>query len=184
MRSTKPSTLAGARMASSRLCAVSGPFSWWPARRTVATAIKAVKTRTASRLMVVERVARRRRTSAVTVVCTKVDMAGGLSGSGGQVEEELLEVGLVVGGEQVTHTARRDEPPARDDGDVVDALRELGQDVAGDEHRAPLASQPPQEAAQPTHPLRVEPVGRLVEHQGLRLAERGRGEREPPPPPH
>ena len=50
------------------------------------------------------------------------------------------------------------------------------------EHRPPVGGERAQEVAQPAHALRVEPVGRLVEDQQLRVAEQRR--REPEPLPH
>jgi hypothetical protein len=61
--------------------------------------------------------------------------------------------------------------PAADHDDVVDGLLDLGQQVAGDEHAAALRGEPAQERAQPGDALRVEAVGRLVEHQDLRVAQ-------------
>ena len=71
------------------------------------------------------------------------------------------------------------EPAAVDDQDLVDGLRDLGQDVARDEHGAPAGRERAQEVAQPAHALGVEPVRRLVEHEQLRLAEQRRREPEP-----
>ena len=83
------------------------------------------------------------------------------------------------GGGERGHRALPDDPPAVDDDDVVDGLLDLGEHVAGDEDRAPLAGRAAQEVAQPADALRVQAVGGLVEHEDLRIAEQGRGEPEP-----
>ena len=67
-----------------------------------------------------------------------------------------------------------DEPAAVDDQHAVDRLRDLGQHVARHEHRPAAGRERAQEVAQPAHALRVEPVGRLVEDEQLRLAEQRR----------
>ena len=74
-----------------------------------------------------------------------------------------------------------DEPAAVDDQHAVDGLRDLGQHVARHEHRPAARRERAQEVAQPAHALRVEPVGRLVEDEQLRLAEQRRREAEPLP---
>jgi hypothetical protein len=66
----------------------------------------------------------------------------------------------------------RDEPPAADDHDAIDELLHLGEHVARHQHRAALRGQLAQESAHPRDALRVEAVGRLVEHQHLRVPER------------
>ena len=71
------------------------------------------------------------------------------------------------------------QPPAVDDQDVVGGLLDLGEHVAGDEHGAPLGGQRAQEVAQPADALRVQAVGRLVEHEHRRVAEQRGGEPEP-----
>ena len=76
----------------------------------------------------------------------------------------------------------RDRAAAVDDDDVVGGLRDLGQHVAGDEHRAALGGERAQEVAQPADALRVEAVRGLVEHEHARVAEQ-RG-REPEPLAH
>jgi hypothetical protein len=66
---------------------------------------------------------------------------------------------------------------------VVDGLLHLAEQVAGDEHAAPLRGEGTQESPQPRDALRVEPVPRLVEDQHLRVAEEGHGEGQPLPHP-
>ena len=72
-----------------------------------------------------------------------------------------------------------DELAVVDDQHLVDRLRDLGEHVAGDEHRAPPRGERAQEVAQPAHALRVEAVGGLVEDQQLRVAEQRRREPQP-----
>ena len=66
-----------------------------------------------------------------------------------------------------------------DHDDVVDGLGDLGQEVAGDQHRAPVCRLLPYQIAQPDDPGRVQAVVRLVEDQDLRVAEQGCGDRQP-----
>ena len=60
-------------------------------------------------------------------------------------------------------------------------MRQLGELVAGHEDGAALIGQAAQQAAQPGHALRVQAAGRLVEHEGLWVAQQGGGQREPLP---
>ena len=66
-----------------------------------------------------------------------------------------------------------------DHDDVFDGLGDLGQDVAGDHHRAPVCRLLAHQTAQPDDPGRVQAVVRLVEDQDLRVAEQGCGDRQP-----
>ena len=68
-----------------------------------------------------------------------------------------------------------------DEDHVVDGLGQFGEQVAGHEHGAALAGQAAQQAAQPVDALGVEPVGGLVQDQGLRVAEQRGGQCEPLP---
>ena len=70
------------------------------------------------------------------------------------------------------------KPSSVNDDHLVDGLRDLGEHVAGDQNRAPLAGQRPQEVAQPADALRIEAIGRLIQDQRLRVAEEGGGEIE------
>ena len=74
-----------------------------------------------------------------------------------------------------------DEPAAVDDQHLVDGLRDLGQHVARDEHRAAPGREGAQEVAQPADAFGIEAVRRLVEDEQLRLAEQRGGEPEPLP---
>ena len=66
-----------------------------------------------------------------------------------------------------------------DDADAGRQPVDLGQDVAGHEDRhALITGEGAQELADLDHPGWVEPVGRLVEHEQLWLAEQRAGERE------
>ncbi len=72
--------------------------------------------------------------------------------------------------------ALRLQLPERDDDRVVDGLGHLREQVGGDEHGAALAGQVTHEVAQPGDPLRVEPVGRLVEDEDVGIADEGGGQ--------
>ena len=65
----------------------------------------------------------------------------------------------------------RDEPAPVEDGDVVHDLAELGEQVARHEDGAALVGQGAEQTAQPVHAQRVEPVGRLVEHECGRVSQ-------------
>ena len=60
-------------------------------------------------------------------------------------------------------------------------LLDLGEQVAGHDHGAPAGRVAAQHLAHRVDLRRVEPVGRLVEHQQLRQAEHGLGDGEPLP---
>jgi hypothetical protein len=79
----------------------------------------------------------------------------------------------------LAHRSLPHEPSAMDDHDLVDRLRHLSEHVARDQDRAALSCQRAEEFAQPAHPLRVEPVRRLVEHEHLGIAEQRRRQPEP-----
>ncbi len=74
-----------------------------------------------------------------------------------------------LGGEQLA---------GADDDEVVGEHGELGDQVAGHEHRAALVGEAAQRGAQPADAVGVESVGRLVEQQHLGFAEQGAGEGE------
>ena len=74
------------------------------------------------------------------------------------------------------HRRLPDEAAAVDDHDLVDGLRDLGEDVARDEDRPAPRRERAQEVAEPADPLRVETVRRLVEHEHLGVAEERRRE--------
>ncbi len=84
-------------------------------------------------------------------------------------------------GDELGQRAGPDQPAAGQDHDVVDGLLDLGQDVAGHQDRPTLGRAVAQEAAQPGDPLRVQPVGRLVQDQDRRVAEQRAGQAEPLP---
>jgi hypothetical protein len=63
-----------------------------------------------------------------------------------------------------------------DDDHVVDGLGQFGEQVAGHEDGASLVGQAAQQAAQPVHAFGVEPVGGLVQDQGVRVAEQRGGQ--------
>ena len=80
--------------------------------------------------------------------------------------------------DEVGQRALHDEPAGADHDDAVDGLLDLGQHVAGDQHRAALGGERDEDVAQPAHALRVQAVGGLVEHEDLRVAEQRGAERE------
>ena len=94
----------------------------------------------------------------------------------GRVHEHRLVAGPVDEGADRT---AGDHPAASDHDQLVGEQRHLGEQVAGDEHRAPLARERLEELPHPLDPLRVEPVGRLVEDQGVRVAEQRAREAQP-----
>ena len=79
-----------------------------------------------------------------------------------------------AGRQHVGHRRLLDQTALGDDHDVVGELRHLGENVARDEHRAPLARERAEEVAQPADALRIEPVRRLVEHEHLRAPRAAR----------
>jgi hypothetical protein len=66
---------------------------------------------------------------------------------------------------------------------VVGGERHLAHQVRRDEDRAALGREALQQRAHPVNPLGVEPVDRLVEHDGRRVAEQCGGDSEPLPHP-
>ena len=66
-----------------------------------------------------------------------------------------------------------------DDRHPVAQLLDLGQQVAGEQHGHPLVGQPPDQQPHVAHSGGVEPGGRLVEQQQLRIAQQRRGDPEP-----
>src|SRR5271165_4500538 len=80
---------------------------------------------------------------------------------------------------QLGQGALGDEAAAGQDDDVVDGLGYLAQQVAGHQHGAALGGQRAQHGPHPPDALRVQPVQRLVEDQGARVAEERAGEAEP-----
>jgi hypothetical protein len=71
------------------------------------------------------------------------------------------------------------EAAAGDDDHVVNRLGDLGQDVAGEQDRAPLSGEPAQEVAQPADAFGVEPVRWLIEDEDPRVADQRAREAEP-----
>ena len=74
---------------------------------------------------------------------------------------------------QIAQRGLGDQSSAGDDDDVVDGLGDLGQEVAGHEHRASLVGVGTKEPSQPVHAFGVETVGRLIEDQHVGLPEQG-----------
>ncbi len=65
--------------------------------------------------------------------------------------------------------------------DLVGGLGDLGEHMAGDEHRPAFGGEAAEKVAQPADAFGIEAVGRLVEDQQLGLAEQGGREAEPLP---
>jgi hypothetical protein len=74
-----------------------------------------------------------------------------------------------------------DQPAVIDDHHFVNHLLQLGEDVAGHEHRAALIGERANVLAQPMDASRVQTVRRLVEDEQFRLAEDCRRDTEPLP---
>ena len=70
-----------------------------------------------------------------------------------------------------------DKLPFVQDNDAVDGLSYLGEDVAGDEHSAPVIGETAYKVAQPADALGVKPVGWFIEDENLRVAQKGGRER-------
>ena len=80
---------------------------------------------------------------------------------------------------QLLQPALVDAPAGVDDDEVVHALLDLGEQVAADQHRAPLPGEPAQELAQPGDALGIEAVRGLVEDEHPRVAEQRGGQGQP-----
>ena len=72
-----------------------------------------------------------------------------------------------------------DDPAAADDDQVVRRQRHLAHQVRGHEDRAALGGERLEQVADPEHALRVQAVDRLVQHDGLRVAEQRGGDAQP-----
>ena len=85
---------------------------------------------------------------------------------------------LVVGGREPIDRARAprqrrdralvDDPPGSQDRDAVAKFFDLGEQVAGQQHRHPVVGEPPDQHPHVSHPGGVQPGRRLVEEQQLR----------------
>ena len=84
----------------------------------------------------------------------------------------LLQVGQQAGG---------DQPSMVQDDDLVGEVLDLGQQVAGHEHRAAGCRPCTKQVAEITDALRVQSVAWLVEHEDGRIAQQGCGEAQPLP---
>jgi hypothetical protein len=82
-------------------------------------------------------------------------------------------------GDQVGQRGLGPQAAARQHDHVVDCLRHLAEQVAGDEHGPALRRQFAEQAAEPADAIRVEPVERLVEDQHARVTEQRPGQAEP-----
>ena len=81
--------------------------------------------------------------------------------------------------EELPRRAGIDTGAAFDHDQPVAHLLDLGQQVRGDKYGALLSGHSSDELADLAHADRVQPVGRLVEDQQLRLAEQGAGDPKP-----
>ena len=81
-------------------------------------------------------------------------------------------------GERGVHRLGGEQLAGADDDEVVGEHGELGDQVAGHEHRAALVGEAAERGAQPADAVGVESVGGLVEQQHLGFAEQGAGEGE------
>jgi hypothetical protein len=108
-----------------------------------------------------------------------VDGRPGFDQGGGEPGRVPRGDGDAAGPDELADGAGPDEPALVDDHGVVGGVRDLGQQVAGQEDRAAVVREGAQEG--PHHPdaVRVEPVEGLVEHEGGRVADQGAAEREP-----
>ena len=66
-----------------------------------------------------------------------------------------------------------------EDKNMVGDLLDLGECVAGHQHRAALSGQSAQVRPQPPHPRRVESIRRFIEDEDVGVAEHRRGESQP-----
>ena len=79
---------------------------------------------------------------------------------------------------QLGHGALDQQPAAGDDADPVADLLHLAEQVAGQQHGLPAGGEVDESRAHVGHAGRVQPVGRLVEDQQVRVAEQRRGHAE------
>ena len=97
---------------------------------------------------------------------------------------ELVELGDADTGRdaglraQLGQAGRAYESSMRNHDDVVGDLLHLTEHMARHEDRAALVGEPAKVAAQPSDPLWVQPVRRLVEYQHRRVTKHRRGEAE------
>ena len=74
-----------------------------------------------------------------------------------------------------------DDPPGADHQQPVDRVLDLAEQVRGQQHRAAAGRVAAEQAAHPADALRVQPVGRLVEHQHRRVGQQRAGDAQPLP---
>jgi hypothetical protein len=97
----------------------------------------------------------------------------------GVLQRGRLRAGAGVGLDELPHGGVGEQPATGDDHQVVGGERHLAHQVAGDQHRAALGGQVPQELAEPADPCGVKPAGRLVQQQDRRVTQQRRGDAEP-----
>lgn len=100
-------------------------------------------------------------------------------GSPGLLGDPDPELAVVEAGQHRLDRTGGHPPSTGDDRHVVTYLLDLGQDVAGDQHRDPGGGEAAHQVPHLPDAGRVQPVGRLVEDQQLGLFEEGGGHREP-----
>ena len=71
--------------------------------------------------------------------------------------------------------------PAADHQQPVDGVLDLAEQVRGQQHRAAAGRVAAEQPAHPADALRVQPVGRLVEHQHRRVGQQRAGDAQPLP---
>ena len=83
-----------------------------------------------------------------------------------------------VAADDVIDGCIRNDPAAPDHDQVVSGERHFAHQVAGQENRAPLRRQMPDQLPNPRHALRIQTVDRLVENDGLWVTEKCGGDSE------
>ena len=86
-----------------------------------------------------------------------------------------------VAASQGGHVLLQHQPSAVEHADARGHLLDLGEQVAGQEDRGARAVEPEQQLADVADALRVQPVGRLVEHEQRGAPHQRRGQSEPLP---
>ena len=98
---------------------------------------------------------------------------------GGEVGHPDAEGRLVAALEDVVDGPRGHAPTPGEDGDPVAGVLDLGEEVAGHEHRPSLVAERAQELADLLDARRIEAVGGLVQDQELGILEQRLGQPEP-----
>ena len=110
-----------------------------------------------------------------------VAMSGLVQRAGQDVQRRRSDTGRLAAGQAGGEVADRglgQDAALADDDDLLDRLRDLGEHVAREQHRAAGCCEVAQRVPEPADAVGVEPVGRLVEDEDLRLAEQRAGQAE------